>query len=170
MVLRLPAAVPSMGTRRVVFIQGTVANIEAITVTEIAAGENVSCYLTRQNGWAPTNDQAVINDSRYCSAQDFELPGTKTRTLAVQYTFNLNEPTDDEARLALVEGVEGIMVHLMQVDEDAETFTLGDFYEAVPVRMGDQSIVAVEDNAVDRIQQKAFIRGEWVKFKQLVAA
>lgn len=170
MVLRLPAAVPSMGTRRVVFIPGTVANIEAITVTEITAGENISCYLTRQNGWAPTGDQAVINDGRYCSAQDFELPGTKTRTLSVQYTFNLNEPLDDEARLALTEGVEGVLVHLMQLDEDAETFTAGDFYEAVPVRMGMQSVVAVEDNAVDRIQQKAFIRGEWVSFKELVTA
>lgn len=169
MVLRLPAAVPSMGTRRVVFIPGTVANMEAITVAEITAGENISCYLTRQNGWAPTGEQAVINDSRYCSAQDFELPGTKTRTLSVQYTFNLGEPTDDEARIALVEGAEGVLVHLMQLDEDAETFAADDYYEAVPVRMGMQSVVAVEDNAVDRIQQKAFVRGEWVSFKKLVA-
>lgn len=168
MALTLPAAVPSMGTRRVVFVP-TVADIEAITVTEVTAAENISCYLTRSGGWAATAEQAAITDGRYCSAQDFEIPGTKTRTLSVQYTFNLGEPTADEARLALEEGTTGILVHFLQVDQDAETFDVGDWYEAVPVTMGMQNVVAVEDNAVDRIMQKAFITGEWVSFKQLVA-
>lgn len=165
----LPSAVPSMGTRRVVFIPGPVADPGALTVAQVTAGENVSCYLTR-SGWQPTKDQATITDSRYCSAQDFELPGTKTRSLMLQYTFNLNEPTDDEARLALTEGVEGVLVHFVQVEEDSDAFAVGDWYEAVPVRMGTQDIVNVEDNAVDRINQKAFIRGEWTDLKQLVAA
>jgi len=166
--LTLPAAVPSMGTRRVVFLP-TVADIEAIKVTEVTAAENISCYLTRNGGWQPTGDQATITDGRYCSAQDFELPGTKTRTLAVQYTFNLNEPTADEARIALEEGTIGILVHFLQIDQDEEDFAVADWYEAVPVRMGMQNVVGVEDNAVDRIAQKAFITGEWVSFKQLVA-
>lgn len=166
--LTLPAAVPSMGTRRVVFLP-TVADIEAITLTEVTAAENISCYLTRNGGWAATGDQATITDGRYCSAQDFEIPGTKTRTLALQYTFNLGTPTADEARLALEEGTTGILVHFLQIDQDEENFAVGDWYEAVPVQMGMQNVVAVEDNAVDRIQQKAFITGEWVSFKQLVA-
>jgi hypothetical protein len=170
MVLNLPSAVPSMGTRRALFIPGPVANIDAITVTAANAATNISCYLTRQNGWAATADEAVIADSRYCSVQDFELPGAEGRTLSLQYTFNLNEPDDDEARLALAKGTEGVLVHFLQVDEDSETFATGDWYEAVPVRMGVQNIVAVEDNAVDRIQQKAFIRGKWSSFNQLVAA
>lgn len=169
MALTLPAAVPSMGTRRVVFIP-TAADINAIKLSEITSGENISCYLTRQGGWQPTGDQATIADSRYCSAQDFELPGTKTRTLSVQYTFNLNEPAADEARLALTEGTTGILVHFLQVDQDADAFAVGDWYEAVPVTMGMQNVVAVEDNAVDRITQKAFITGEWTAFQQLVAS
>lgn len=164
----IPAAVPSMGTRRVVFLP-TVADINAITVTEMTAGKNISCYLTRQNGWAAGGDQATISDSRYCTVQDFEAPGTKTRTLALQYTFNLNEPTADEARLALPEGATGVLVHMLQVDEDSETFAAADWYEAVPVRMGEPFVVQVEENAVDRITQKAFIRGKWASFKQLVA-
>lgn len=169
MVLNLPSAVPSMGTRRVVFIPGPVADINALSVAAVEAADNISCYLTRQNGWAATADEATIADSRYCSVQDFELPGTEGRTLALQYTFNLNEPTDDEARVGLARGVEGVLVHFLQVDEDAEEFAVGDWYEAVPVRMGLQNVVQVEDNAVDRIQQKAFIRGKWASFKQLVA-
>lgn len=166
--LTLPAAVPSMGTRRVVFASA-VANIEAITLAEITAAENVSCYLTRANGWAPTADQAVVADGRYCSAQDFELPGTKSRQLSVQYTFNLGTPTADEARLALTEGTPGVFIHFLQKDDGDAAFAVGDWYEAVPVLMGMQNVVQVEDNAVDRIMQRAFITGEWVSFKQLVA-
>ncbi|MDQ7877372.1 hypothetical protein Q9R08_05210 [Microbacterium sp. QXD-8] len=166
--LTLPAAVPSMGTRRVVFLP-TVANIEAITLTEITAGENISCYLTRAGGWQPTNDQASVQDGRYCSAQDFEQPGTESRSLTIQYTFNLGTPTADEARLALEKGTTGILVHFLQIDQDEDTFAVGDWYEAVPVTMGIQSVMGVEDNAVDRIQQKAFVTGPWTEFKQLVA-
>ena len=165
----LPASVPSMGTRRVVFIPGTVANIDAITVAEVTAAENISCYLTRSGGWAPTVNEGTITDGRYCSAQDFEQPGTTQRQLNLQYTFNLNEPTEDQARLALVRGTTGILVHFLQVEVTSETFAVGDWYEAVPVKMGVQSVVAVEDNAVDRITQKAFVTGEWTDFQQLAA-
>jgi hypothetical protein len=168
MTLPIPAAVPSMGTRRALFLP-TVANILAITVAEATAGDNISCYLTR-TGWQPTKDQATIVDPRYCSAQDFEVPGAKSRQLMLTYTFNLNSPTDDEARLALVEGVTGVLVHFIQMDEDADTFAASDWYEAVPVRMGEQNILPVEDNALDRIQQKAFITGEWTGLTQLAAA
>lgn len=168
MALTLPAAVPSMGTRRVVFLP-TVADIDAITVAEVTAGENISCYLTRSGGWAATGEQATIADGRYCSVQDFEQPGTESRTLSLQYTFNLGTPTADEARLALEKGTTGILVHFLQVDQDSDTFATGDWYEAVPVTMGMQTVVAVEDNAVDRIAQKAFVTGPWTEFKQLVA-
>lgn len=168
--LRLPAAVPSMGTRRVIYFP-TVADITAITLPEVqaATSKNISCYLTRANGWAPTGDQATTTDGRYCSSQDFELPGTKSRQLNIQYTFNLDEPTDDEARLALPEGTAGVLAHFLQKADGDETFDVGDWYEAVPVRLGMQLVVGVEDNAVDRINQRAFITGEWVSFKQIVA-
>lgn len=167
MALTLPSAVPSMGTRRVVFIPGP--RPATLTAAAVNAGDNISCYLTR-TGWQPTKDQATITDSRYCSAQDFEIPGAKTRSLMLQYTFNVNEPTEDEARLALTEGVEGTLVHFVQVEEDADEFATGDWYEDVYVRMGTQDIVQVEDNALDRINQKAFIRGPWSDLKQLTAS
>ena len=47
--LTLPRAVPSMGTRRVLFLP-TVGDILAITTTEAAAADNISCYLTRSAG------------------------------------------------------------------------------------------------------------------------
>lgn len=166
MAMTLPASVPSVGTRRVVFIPGTVADIEAITPAEITAADNISCYITR-TGWTPALTENVVTDPRYCSAQDFERRGTKSRTLQLTYTFNLNTPEDDVARLALTEGATGILVHFLQVDEDSTAFEAGDWYEAVPVEMGEPTVMPPEDNSVDRITQKAFITGEWVSFKQL---
>lgn len=165
----LPAAVPSMGTRRVLVLP-TVANIHAIKKSEAEAAVNISCYLTRSGGWNPTKDQASIADGRYCSSQDFEIPGTKTRQLMLQYVFNLHEPTEDLARLTLGEGDRFVVAHFLQIDDGEDEFAVGDWYEAVPVQMGEQNIVQVEDNAVDRINQKAFIRGEWTKLHQLVAS
>lgn len=168
--LTLPAAVPSMGTRRVVALTA-VADINAIKKTEIdaATSENISCYLTRNSGWQAGGDEGVIQDGRYCSVQDFELPGADSRTLMLQYTTNLNTPDDDRARIGLERGTPLVLVHFLQIDQDEDEFAVGDWYEAVPVQMGRQTIVPVEDNAIDRINQKAFIRGRWTEFRQLVA-
>lgn len=165
--MNIPAGVPSLGTRRVVAIPAA-ANIDSITKTEITAGKNISCYLTR-TGWQPTKDQDTIADGRYCSAQDFELPGTKKRQLMLQYIFNLHDTGSDVARITLPEGWNGILVHFFQKADEEDTFDVGDWYEAVPVLAGEQIIQAVEDNALDRINQKAFIRGTWTGLHQLVA-
>lgn len=170
MTLTIPSGVKSMGTRRVVFVPGGVADLSAITVTEATSGENVSCYLTRAGGFEVGGEQQTITDGRYCSAQDFEIPGTKQKTLQVQYTFNLAEPTDDEARIALTEGTKGTIIHFLQLDEDSTAFAKDDWYEAVNVECGEQTVVAVEDNAMDRIRQKLFVQSNWESFKQLVTA
>lgn len=164
----LPASVPSDGTRRVYFIP-TAANLDAIKLSELNAGAFIGCYVTT-TGWQPGQEQATISDGRLCTSQDFEQPGRKTKSLALQYTFNLAEAEEDEARLALEEGTRGILVNVLQIDEEAEAPEVGDWYEAWPVRCGEQIVMASEANAVDRIQQKQFIRGKVRHFKQLVAA
>jgi|GEM_PF-6524561 hypothetical protein len=168
MSLITPTAVPSMGTRRVIAIP-TAADLKALKLSEINAAANISCYLTRSGGWAPTKEQASIPHQPYCSSQDFEIPGAKTRQLMLQYTFNLDDPTSDVARIELEEGTSLILVHVLQKDEDDEDFAAGDWYEAVPVLMGEQNVVPMEDNALDRIQQKAFVRGQWTGLHQLLA-
>lgn len=169
MSLTIPSGVKSMGTRRVVFVPGGVADLDAVTLTEATSGENVSCYLTRAGGFEVGGEQQTITDGRYCSAQDFEIPGTKQKTLQTQYTFNLAEPDQDEARIALKEGTRGTIIHFLQKDEDDASFAVGDWYEAVNVECGEQTVVAVEDNAMDRIRQKLFVQSNWVSFKELVA-
>lgn len=161
----IPKAVKTAGTRRAIFVPGGVADKAAITVTEAAAGENVSCYLTQFN---QAGEQATIQDRRWCSSSVFEIPGEKTKTLQVAYTFNLGEPTDDEARLALVEGTKGTIIRFLQKDEADTTFAVSDWYDAVDVECGEQIVIEGEDNALDRISQKLFIQSVWEPFKQLV--
>lgn len=160
----IPKAVKTAGTRRAVFVPGGVADKKAITVSEANSGENISCYLNQFN---QAGEQASIQDRRWCSSQVFEIPGEKTKTLQVTYTFNLASPDDDEARLALTEGTRGTIIRFLQKDEDDTTFEGGDWYDAVDVECGEQIVIEGEENALDRIQQKLFIQSIWEPFQQL---
>lgn len=164
--MSIPKGVKTAGTRRVLFVAGGVADKSKITKAEATAAENVSCYLTAFN---QTADQAAIEDRRYCSSEVFEIPGEKKKTLEVSYTFNLDEPTDDEARLALTESTRGTLIRFLQKDENDDAFDTGDWYDAVDVECGEQIIIDGEDNALDRIKQKMFIQSQWEPFAQLVA-
>lgn len=162
----VPASVASDGTRRVIFVPA-VADINAITIAEITAADNVSCYLTG-DGWTPSGEQATIPDPRLCSTTDFERPGRKTKSLTVRYVFNLDNPTDDEARLALTEGTQGVFVNVLQrvSSVEGDLPATGDWYEAWPVQLGEQMVMPAEANAVDRIEQRAFVTGPVAKFEQ----
>ena len=167
--MNLPASVPVDGTRRVLFAD-TVADAAAVTVVEANAAENLSCYITG-DGWVPAGDQAVIVDGRLCSTQDFEQPGRKSKQLTMRYVFNLKNPADDVARIALAEGSTGYLLNVLQKDEaDGDTITADDWYEAWPVKAGEAFVMPPEANAVDRIEQKMFITGPVQKFKKFVTA
>lgn len=162
----IPKAIKTAGTRRVLFVPGGVADKKAIKKAEVDAAKNVSCYLTQFN---QTADQAAIQDRRYCSSQVFEIPGEKTKSLETMYTFNLGDPEEDEARIALKERTRGTIIRFLQKDEDDDTFEADDWYDAVDVECGEQIVVEGEDNALDRIKQKMFIQSEWEPFAQLAA-
>ncbi len=165
----LPASVPVEGTRRYVWIEGGPADINAITLTEINAGDDVSCYITG-DGWQPTGDQAFITDSRACTTQDIQRFGRKTKGLAIRYVYNLNDPTDDEARLALTEGASGVLVSILQKPEEEDEYEVGDWYQAWPATLGEQTVMPAETNAVDRINQQVAVTGKVTGFRQVVAA
>lgn len=161
-------SVVSDGTRRVLILPA-VADPAAVTLAEATAGDNISCYLT-STGWQPTEDQASVPDDRLCSSQSFERPGRKTKSLNVQYVFNLASAADDEARLALPEGTSGYALHVIQkAEEDGVAPETGDWYELWPITAGDPMVMPSEANSVDRISQRLFVTGEVVKFEQIVA-
>jgi len=163
-----PASVSSDGTRRGVWIEGGVANINAITIAEILSGTDVSCYLTVP-GWDPSEDQATITDSRRCTSTDIQVPGRKSASPTLEYTFNLDEPTEDVARLALTERSTGVFVDILQKPEEDEDIAVGDWYRAFPLKLGAQVPSASATNALDRINQKAFLVGPVSEISQVVA-
>lgn len=164
----LPASVPVEGTRRYIWIEGGAADINAITLGELIAGVDVSCYITG-DGWQPTGDQAFITDARACTTQDIQRFGRKTKGLAIRYVYNLNEPTEDEARLALAEGSTGDLVSILQKPEEDEDYEVGDWYQAWPSQLGEQMPMPAETNAVDRINQQVAVTGKVTGFCQVVA-
>jgi hypothetical protein len=168
MTLVIPESVPVDGTRTVRFVP-TIADPAALKLTEVNAvsSKDIGCYITG-DGWNPTTDQASIADPRLCSPQDFEQPGRETNGLSIRYVFNLNEETDDVARITLPKGTTGYLVNRLQKDA-SEAWEVEDWYEAWPVKAGVQTVMPSEANAVDRIDQKVFITGPVVRFRQVVA-
>jgi len=162
----IPAGVRSDGTRRAFWVEGGLADRQHPTLAEITSGVDISCYLTIP-GITTTTDQATITDQRLCSSQDFQIPGRKTKSITLEYTFNLNEPAEDTARTELTEGSVGDLVIVYQVDED-EAVATSDWVKVWPLKLGEQNESAVAANALDRITQTGFVVGEVTDFVQIV--
>lgn len=166
MSLHVPASVSSDGTRRVVWIPGGALDPENVTPEELSAPTSldVSMYLVHgADGFNGTVPQDTIQDPRQGSSQLFTKPGRKNPTLSIRYVFNDAEPTDNEAKLELVEGASGAFVQLFQVPEDYDPETDGDYagftYRYWPVQLGEQDVMPEEANLPDRINQGTFISG-----------
>ncbi len=165
MVLSIPASVPVDGSRTLRFIP-TAVNPAAIKLSEITAGTDIGCYITG-DGWQPSGDEQTITDARLCAPQDFEQPGRESNSLAIRYVYNLAVVGDDVARITLPKGTTGILVLRLQKDSE-QPWAVGDKYEAWPIKAGVQRVMPGESNAVDRIDQKAFVTGQVQRFKTIV--
>jgi len=164
MALPVPASVSSDGTRRTVWLAGGATDPAEVTSAELGLGLDLSFYLVHgADGFNAARSQASIPDNRQGSSQDFTKPGRKSPTLSIRYVFNDDDPTENEAKLELVEGTEGAFVHLFQVPEDYDPTTDGDYagfsYEYWPVTLGEQAPLPEESNAVDRINQTTYVSG-----------
>lgn len=167
MVMPVPASVSSDGTRRTVWLEGGAEDPEGVLAAELAAGLDLSFYLVHgADGFNAGRSQAQISDNRQGSSQDFQKPGRKSPTLSIRYTFNDEEPTENEAKVELVENTVGAFVHLFQVPEDYDPATDGDYagfsYEYWPGQLGEQAPLPEEANAIDRINQTVSVTGKVV--------
>lgn len=167
MVMPVPASVSSDGTRRTVWLAGGAADPENVEAGELALGLDLSFYLVHgADGFNTARAQAQISDNRQGSSQDFQKPGRKSPTLSIRYVFNDTVPTENEAKVELVEGAIGAFVHLFQVPEVYDPATDGDYtgfsYEYWPVQLGEQAPLPEEANALDRINQTVSVTGKVV--------
>lgn len=168
MVMTVPASVSSDGTRRIVWLEGGAADPENVTAGELAGGLDLSLYLVHgADGFNGTIAQDSIPDNRQGSSQSFTQPGRTNPSLSVRYTFNDDEPTDNEAKLELTEGLSGAFVQIFQVPEVYDPADDGDYagftYRYWPVRLGIQDEMPEEVNTVDRINQGTFVTGTVVR-------
>lgn len=163
-----PVAVTSNGTMLALWVPA-IASLSAPTVAELTAGTvvDLSCYITG-DGLATEVTENTIDDPRLCSKQIYSQPGDQSNTLELTYVFNPASPSDDEARLTLVEGTQGYVVLRWAVDfEDA--IAAGDLVDIYPVIAGVQRKVPAARNGVHRITQRMHVTGEVLRDVEVAA-
>jgi len=135
----------------------TIANIEAPTVAELgAAGAvDITYYLTA-DGWNPGGDQATATDDRHTHPQTFETPGKVSNTLDVVYVINPADPDEDEARLALPDGVEGFIVSRPAVLKET-AIAAAQLFDIWEIKGGRPRRVVPEANSQWKNAQKLFV-------------
>lgn len=140
-----------------VWVVPAIADSSAPTVAEIAAGVDISCYLT-PDGFAPTAEQATITDDRLCSTETFGKPGRKTRGLTltgIDNTNSANEEDYNELVEALPEGTDVYVVRRRGIPYDTP-IAADQKVTVLPVTPGGKQDVAPEVNSV--------IRSTWPTF------
>lgn len=80
-----------------VWIVPTIADPDAPTVTELAAGTlvDISCYIAA-GGYTDTLEQAAIADERLCDTFVAELPGRITPSVEITFIDNTNSPLEED--------------------------------------------------------------------------
>lgn len=149
----------------------TIANPAAPTVTELNAGVDVSCYLTK-DGFALTVDQATITDERLCSTEVFAQPGSKTYSLSItgiDNTNSSNEATFNELVDTLVEGTSQYLVRRRGIPFDTAFAATTQKVTVIPFKAGVKQDVPPEANSVTRSTWTGFVTGP-VRTEVAVAA
>lgn len=125
------AGFASDGNGNVLWVSA-IANINAPTVAELAAGTPITYGLT-PDGFAHNTAIATITTGRYTLAQALELDGIVTDTVEVKWVYNRATPTDVETTLGTV-GTSGFIVHSLGY-ESGHVFAAADVINAIiPVK------------------------------------
>lgn len=152
-----PASVTFDGTDLVLWVP-SLESIDFPGLSELQDGTvlDMSCYFT-DTGWAPTLTEAEATDNRLCSTDDYGAPGRKKYALPLMYVFNPEDPTQDEARIALVENTLGYFVERPGVPFD-QPLAAGDLVRCYAVKLGRQHEAGRTANQPWVIQQQAYLR------------
>lgn len=156
-----PEGVVAQGNGAVWFVPA-IADVNAPTVTELNAGWNISCAV---DGFSPGGDQGTSTDIRYCSTQQFEIPGRQTVTIdAIAYVYDPQEPDNVEMYeyyTELTPGRKGYMVNRLGLPFDTPA-AAGQFVNLYPVTLGARNDVAIDPSAEGtkiKVSQKPFVSG-----------
>ena len=165
MTLMEPETTDVFARQRYVVLSAMPADLAAITVAEINAGENISCHL--YGDWWPTAEtEGVTRQRKACSPQAAQGKGTTTWSLpGLSYSYNpqtVSTPGSDgnEAYEALEDDDQVVVVKLIGVDPKATVSAAAEDYIAYPVDLGPRVEAASADDAGGEasINQAAFLQ------------
>jgi hypothetical protein len=165
MTLMEPETTDVFARQRYVVLASMPADLEAITVAEMAAGENISCHLFG-DWWATAETEGVTRVRKACSTQAPQGKGTTTwSTPALNYSYNpqtIDTPSSagNEAYEALPSDDQVVLVKMIGVDSKASASTAGEGYIAYPLDLGPQVESPSSDDAgaEAQITQAAFLQ------------
>lgn len=156
MTVTLPETTDSYGAMSLVALTSAPADLEAVTLAEITAGENISAHMI--GDWWPTAAQnKVTRQRKMFQTRTNQKLGTVTwDTPRLRYTYNpqtIDTPgsAGNEAYEALPEGAEVYLLQRLGKAGDA-AFAASDTYRAFPVDLGVQVPgVSAEDEGGESI-------------------
>jgi hypothetical protein len=138
-----------------------IADISAPTVTELNAGENISCYITA-GGFVFSPEQAAISDDRECDTFTAEQPGRTTVSGAtitvIDNTGTSLSSTDNDAVDALVPGSTIYISRRYGLAYDAAYVATTQKTDVIKAIVGKKQRVAIEANSVLRSTYPLFIQ------------
>lgn len=115
------------------------SDLTAITLTEFAAGVDITCYLPDPQWDGVTGEQERFEQTRACLLESFEVLGSVTRGIGdLTYTVLPQEaPTHDGNAVssALAPGTAGVMV-LRRGKIASSAIAVGDKYSALRATAG----------------------------------
>lgn len=171
MTVVFPDGVLAQGNGGLWFVP-SIANVLLPKVTEVAAGFVLSCAIS---GFSPSGDQGTSTDPRYCSTQQFEIPGRNQVSIdPLEYVYDPQNPDDVdtyEYYVELTEGRKGFAVNRLGLPYD-QVLAVGDFVNIYPVIVGAKNDVPIDPTAEGskiKIRQKLFVSGPVQRDVALVA-
>lgn len=152
----VPIAMDSNGTMLILFVPAIADPLEP-TITELTAGTvvDLSCYLTG-DGFSPEVSENTTEDVRLCTKQIFENPGDFSESLELTYVYSNLDEDEDEARIALTEGVVAHLVARYGVDPE-DSISTGDIVDVFGFKAGRRRKNTPARNSVHTITQKLFL-------------
>jgi len=141
MVAVLTSGVKAQGNLKINWVT-TLASSTAVTLTEINAGVDLSCYIMA-DGWAPSIDQARgTTPARLCTTTQFEQFGNSVYSLGdLRYSWGPQSAAASdplEAWEALVPGTNGYFIERQGLNAVSDSWTAGEFVNIWPVTLGNR--------------------------------
>ena len=160
MSISFPDGVDAQGNGAIYWVPA-IADTAAPTVSEIAAGIDISCAV---EGFGPTGEQGTGTDIRYCSTQQFQTPGRMNvdiPPILSVYDPQMPDSPDYPWYSAMADGAQGYIVNRLGLPY-TEPVAAAQVVDVYQVTLGDKTRVPLDPSAEGgkfKVSQKPFVTG-----------